>query len=163
MDDIQHKPSLLEQFNSLDKKLNGFTLGFYKFFDNFKYNIDNSYYSLNWNSILFARSGVFKSGGSTHYCNTYPTSNNVNRMHIQELIDFIEAQKQWVQTEESQKAFQKNKRLFREECQKRINFFVNALHQIFSGVNMNKPPSYTATFDPYLRDIRNLAFLALKD
>ena len=154
-------PTLLEQYADLSVSLSGFTLGFYKFFDSFACKTHDNGFQLHWNSVQFASGTkhIYPDGTFTWWL-TYPLYVVRYCSEVQDLIKFIEFQKDWIRSADAQRELKRNRRIFREECQRRINFFVTALHGVFSGLstgNGNK------TFDPYLRDIRNMAFLALKE
>lgn len=153
--------SLLEQYAELSVNLSGFTLGFYKFFDSFKCSTHMSGFQLHWNNVQLATGTkhIYPDGTFTWWL-TYPLYVTRFVSEIQDLMKFIEFQKEWIRSAEAQRELKRNRRVFREECQRRINFFVGALHNTFTGLSMN---GGNKTFDPYLRDIRNLAFLALKD
>lgn len=81
--------------------------------------------------------------------------------YLDELREFAYEQGKWIVEDNTQKLYKTNKRQLKEECQRRINFFVQALHTHLAG----KPNLHTArgTVDPFLRDIRNLANLCLKE
>ncbi len=189
--------SLLAQYES-SKALQGFTLGFHKFFDAFKYFEVKGVptYRYSWNDVLL-------SSGFTHesppaykvrpcsciqepsslgeyglsvakcgYCGHQPIlepikkslnqgSPSRNTTFIVELDEFAKGQLQWIQSSETQALYKGQKRQLKEECQRRINFFVQALHTHFAG--QSNCHTGRGLCDPYLRDIRNLAHLCLKD
>ena len=79
---------------------------------------------------------------------------------ILELDEFAKEQLKWIQLPKTQQLYIRQRRELKEECQRRINFFVSALHLHFAGqANCH---TGKGTCDPYLRDIRNLANLCLK-
>jgi hypothetical protein len=130
--------SLLAEYNS--STLHGFTLGYKTFFSQFQekhwpggggyYPTPNSFY---WNDkLLFYKYGSYTSE-----------------------LEFVNEQLRWIQTEEVQKQAKTQGRILKEECQKRINFFVLKLHETV-GQGYDGKAHFT------LRDIRNAAFLCLK-
>jgi hypothetical protein len=127
--------SLLEEYNS--STLHGFTLGYKTFFSQFqaKQWPGDSHPKFYWNDKLLLY----------HY-GSYTSE-----------LEFVNEQLRWIQTEEVQKQAQaKTKcRSLKEECQKRINFFVLKLHEKV-GQGYDGKAHFT------LRDIRNAAFLCLK-
>ena len=192
--------SLLSQYES-SKGLQGFTLGFYRFFEAFQYKepgdiYNPSAYRYTWNDVLL--SGGYTREQPTEYlvkpcscievpsplggygysvfkcphCGNLPvlgpptktlqqTNPYRNASFILELDEFKKEQERWITLAETQALYKKNKRELREECQRRINFFVQALHTHFAGqANCH---TGRGLCDPYLRDIRNLAHLCLKD
>ena len=204
--------SLLSQYES-SKHLNGFTLGFHRFFDAFKltlydthpYGVSYSTYAYKWNDIYLSSGNVSYTqqeyivkpcscikdpnpiGGYVNpqalckYCGHQAVlgpskksyyecsgqssgvmySSKRDGTFIKELSEFRDEQLRWVTSDESQKLYKTNKRKLREECQRRINFFVQTLHTYFAG--QTNAQTLRGTCDPYLRDIRNLAHLCLKE
>lgn len=191
--------SLLSQYES-SKGLQGFTLGFHKFFDAFK--VDDTTvrdrYSYTWNDIRLSwgnlsipqpnyivkpcscikdpipLGGYIPIQSVCQYCGHEPILGPSKKVYsecgvfgsrdatfIPELSEFANEQLKWVQSEPIQTQYKTNKRQLREECQRRINFFVQALHTYFTG--RPKPDGSRGTLDPSLRDIRNLAHLCLKE
>jgi len=130
--------SLVAEYNSSSSELHGFTLGYCTFFSQF---------TLEHNSAF---------GGSepNTFCWNYKML--MGYVHnYNHLVDFITEQLIWIYSKETQENAKKNPRQVREECQRRINFFVLKLQQkVGSG--------YDGKAHFYLRDIRNLAFLCLK-
>jgi hypothetical protein len=130
--------SLIDEYNSSSSELHGFTLGFCTFFAGFtteyKYSI----------------------GGKGDDPNTFCWNKRILSIwNYGHLVDFVREQLIWIYSEEIQKEAKTNPRKLREECQKRINFFVLKLQEkIGSG--------YDGKAHFYLRDIRNSAFLSLK-
>jgi len=184
--------SLLEQYTK-SKSLQGFTLGFKTFFESFTLTLNTTdrRYSYKWNDVWLASGnysfvectysvppcecpnplGEYGKGYGIMKC---PQCGHQGVMgdlkfkysgpaadFLTELKDFAYEQLQWISSEATQKEYKTNKRSLKEECQRRINFFVQALHTHLAG----KPNVHTGrgTVDPYLRDIRNLAHLCLKD
>ena len=132
--------SLIDEYKSNSSELHGFTLGYCTFFSQF---------TLEYNSRF---------GGSEP--NTFCWNKKMLMWHnYGHLIDFIREQLIWIYSEEVQnrvKGGGAGPRTTREECQRRINFFVLKLQEkVGSGWGDGK-----AHF--ILRDIRNLAFLCLK-
>lgn len=186
--------SLLAQYES-SKALQGFTLGFHKFFEAFKYT-EIGEYRYQWNDVNLSVGLIYKEpptyqvkpcsciqepsplGGyglsvaKCGYCGHQPIlapskktltqfSPSRNTTFILELDEFAKGQLQWIQLVETQTLYKAQKRQLKEECQRRINFFVQALHTHFAGqANCH---TGRGLCDPYLRDIRNLAYLCLKD
>ena len=137
--------SLIDEYKSNSSELHGFTLGYCTFFSQF---------TLEYN-ISF--------GGLPSEPNTFCWNKKVLMWHNMShnyghLVDFIREQLIWIYSEEVQnrvKGGGAGPRTTREECQRRINFFVLKLQEkVGSGWDGN------AHF--ILRDIRNLAFLCLK-
>jgi len=138
--------SLIDEYKSNSSELHGFTLGYCTFFSQF---------TLEYNSAL---------GGLPSEPNTFCWNKKVLMWHNMShnyghLVDFIREQLIWIYSEEVQnrvKGGGAGPRTIREECQRRINFFVLKLQEkVGSGWYGGK-----AHF--ILRDIRNLAFLCLK-
>ena len=131
-----NKMSLLDEYKSRSLELNGFTLGYCTFFSQF---------TLEYNSRV---------GGSEP--NTFCWNRKMLMWHnYGHLVDFVREQLIWIYSEEVQNRVKANPRQIREECQRRINFFVLKLQEkVGSGCDGK------AHF--VLRDIRNLAFLCLK-
>jgi hypothetical protein len=129
--------SLIDEYKSNSSELHGFTLGYCTFFSQF---------TLEYNSRF---------GGSEP--NTFCWNKKMLMWHnYGHLVDFVREQLIWIYSEEVQnrvKGGGAGPRTTREECQRRINFFVLKLQEkVGSG--------WDAHF--ILRDIRNLAFLCLK-
>lgn len=180
--------SLLAEYNSLGH-LAGFQLGFYKFFQAFKLDLSVvNTYSYKWNDVILSNGSVFEPqamyirppcgciklpsplGGYTtdtakcSFCGhepviaaqkkVYSSQLGSYRAPLDELDEFAKEQLRWIQT-------QKKTRAVKEECQRRINFFVQALHTHLAG--KHNYHTGRGTCDPFLRDIRNLAHLCLKE
>lgn len=92
---------------------------------------------------------------------TYFTCTPGTPGYLENITEFIQTQTEWIASEPTQALYKHQKRKLKEECQRRVNFFVQALHTEFSG--KSTPEMTGRTFDPFLRDIRNLAHLCLKD
>ena len=161
--------SLLEQYTK-SKNLQGFTLGFKKFFDSFTLTLrtNEKIYEYKWNDVMLARGGYtmeevgyrvppcrcsnpmggwgygilkcpecghqgvlgdmkFKYYGPTGYAD-----------YVDELREFAYEQEKWITSDETQTLYKKNKRELKEECQRRINFFVQALHNIVTGKQIGR-------------------------
>lgn len=173
--------SLLAEYNSLGH-LAGFQLGFYKFFQSFKLDDTTviSAYHYSWNDVVLSRGSVFDLN-STHarlpcgctignptgacvYCGhqavltpgkkQYTSAVGSYRAPFDELDEFAKEQLRWIQT-------QPKTRAVKEECQRRINFFVQALHTHLAG--KHNYHTNRGMCDPFLRDIRHLAHLCLKE
>ncbi len=137
--------SLLAEYNSL-AHLAGFQLGFYKFFQSFK--LDDTtiinVYSYSWNDVLLSKGSIFEPhatytrapcgcfplGGYAPQCQhcghqtvltpqkkKYSSQLGGFLAPFDELDEFAKEQLRWIQT-------QKKTRAVKEECQRRINFFV---------------------------------------
>jgi hypothetical protein len=121
--------SMLTEYEN-SKNLEGFTLGYTIFFTQFKISPDGYLY---WN-------------------NNYLTANSND---IQNIMEFINTQLVWIQSKETQdKMKNKSKYQIRDECKKRIDFFVLKLTEKITGQTPKAPF--------YLRDIRNLGLMCLK-
>lgn len=185
--------SLLKEYESL-KHLQGFTLGYYKFFTAFKLElyVHNNTFAYKWNDVNLG-TGSYTVDTTQHvviptcekcfippngigfslrcaecmgkemdtisynYWCSYPSRKGD---FIEELKTFAYEQTQWIGKPETQAL---SKRSLKEECQRRINFFVNTLHTYFAGKPNVNNPYYKGTLDPILRDIRNTASLCLRD
>ena len=132
--------SLLDEYKTNSSELHGFTLGYCTFFSQFTLRYD-SYF-----------------GGMPENPNTLWWNDKMlmgHKYNYGHLVDFITEQLIWIYSKETQENVKKNPRQLREECQRRINFFVLKLQEkVGSGID--------GKAHYYLRDIRNLAFLCLK-
>ena len=137
--------SLIDEYKSNSSELHGFTLGYCTFFSQFtlEYNISfgglpNEPNTFCWNKKVLMCNNMWRNYGH--------------------LVDFIREQLIWIYSEEVQnrvKGGGAGPRTIREECQRRINFFVLKLQaKVGSG--------WDGKAHFILRDIRNLAFLCLK-
>jgi tetratricopeptide (TPR) repeat protein len=70
-------------------------------------------------------------------------------------VEFANEQIVWISSPEIQQLYLKNPKELRIECQKRINFFVNFLHE-------KGGQGWDGKLHFKLRDIRNLAYLCIK-
>jgi len=130
--------SLLDEYKTNSSELHGFTLGYCTFFSQFK---------LRYHSHF---------GGMPENPNTLWWNDKMLMGHSYgHLVDFIREQLIWIYSKETQENVKKNPRQLREECQRRINFFVLKLQETVGS-------GYDGKAHYYLRDIRNLAFLCLK-
>jgi len=129
--------SLIDEYNSSSSELHGFTLGFCNFFAQFTHKfIDGA--------------GGYGEPNAFFWNGKMLTYHNYGH-----LLDFVREQLIWIYSEEIQKQAKANPRKLKEECQRRINFFVLKLQEkVGSG--------YDGKAHFYLRDIRNSAFLCLK-
>lgn len=132
--------SLIDEYKSNSSELHGFTLGYCTFFSQF---------TLEYNSAF----------GGYGEPNTFCWNKKMLMSHnYGHLVDFIREQLIWIYSEEVQnrvKGGGAGPRTTREECQRRINFFVLKLQEkVGSG--------WDGKAHFILRDIRNLAFLCLK-
>jgi hypothetical protein len=167
----------------------GFQLGFYKFFQAFKLDdtsVINKYH-YKWNDVILSAGSVYTlppeyTKPCSHYEEVTPGFGGYDSkkcsqcgnqqtllpqkkkkylpefyhsyLPFDELDEFAKEQLRWIQIQKKNKAL-------KEECQRRINFFVQALHTHLAGKQNIHPKR--GTCDPYLRDIRNLAHLCLKE
>jgi hypothetical protein len=127
------KTSLMEEYLAQEKSLAGFTLSYKSFFEQFNIHDCGGDYFIRWNHDILWR-GIGDSGKA---------------------VDFAKHQILWISSPEIQQLYLKNPKELKIECQKRINFFVNFLHQ--KGGN-----GYDGKLHFKLRDIRNLAYLCIK-
>jgi len=143
--------SLLAEYNASAAQLHGFTLGYKTFFSQFRE--DNAagqqpcgYYDadVKWVDTSPRRGGF--------WWNDKILLNNFSYTSEKE---FVDEQLRWIQKEEVQKQAKTNARDLKDECQKRINFFVLKLHERV-GQGFDGKGHF------HLRDIRNAAFLCLK-
>lgn len=143
--------SLLEEYEALSS-LTGFTLGFYKFFEAFQFTEGGNF---KWNEIIMWQ-GV-KSRISETEWDWFPSTYCVPYRYseIRDIVNFAEFQKTWIRNTPKTA-----RRALKEECQRRINFFVAALHKLWAGKSVG---GTNKTWDPCLRDIRHMAFLCLKE
>ncbi len=82
---------------------------------------------------------------------------------ILDLNEFVNQQKDWINTEDIQKQYKNSRRQLKEECQQRVNFFVAELHKEFMGkVNINHY-QLRGTLDRNIGDIRHFAMMCLKE
>jgi hypothetical protein len=129
--------SLIDEYKSSSLELHGFTLGYSTFFSQFAHKYSPSLGGYGSPNAFFWNDKVL-------ITNSY-----------EPLVDFISEQLIWIHSEMVQKEAKANPRNLKEECQKRINFFVLKLQEkVGSG--------YDGKGHFYLRDIRNTAFLCLK-
>ena len=82
---------------------------------------------------------------------------------VLDLNDFKNGQLEWIESKEVQELYSKNKRQLKEECQKRINFFVAELHKEFTGKTNLNHFQLRGSLDRYLGDIRHFAMMCLKE
>ena len=129
--------SLIAEYTSSSSELHGFTLGYRTFFSQFAHKFSFGV-------------GGYGEPNALFWNNTMLTYHNYGP-----LLDFVREQLIWIYSEEIQKQAKANPRKLKEECQRRINFFVLKLQEkVGSG--------YDGKAHFYLRDIRNSAFLCLK-
>ena len=120
--------SFIDEYELSSLELHGFTFGFRTFFSQFKV---NAYY-LFWNN---------KGLHSIHGC-----------LYLEPVSNFVKEQLIWIYSEKVQKQAKENSRELREECQKRIIFFVSKLQDKWDYVDNTE----------ILQDILNTALLCLK-
>lgn len=181
--------SLLSEYNKF-KHLQGFTLGFFKFFDAFRLTVEDPLYTFHykWNDILLVQGTYAEAAfvwkvkpcghltedplNSCVYCGHQAEKTPGKKVYkdtlnerpadfVKDLDEFAQEQQSWIASLETQEQYKKNRRMLKEECQRRMNFFVQQLHTRFAGKQQERYSRKTP--DPYLRDIRNLANLCLKD
>ena len=127
------KTSLMEEYVAQGNSLVGFTLSYKSFFQQFNVCNDGGTRSLRWNTNIL--------------WNSYDDGKKA--------VEFANEQIIWISSPEIQQLCLKNTKELRTECQKRINFFVNFLHEKGGQGNDGK-------LHFKLRDIRNLAYLCIK-
>lgn len=144
--------SLLAEYNASAAKLHGFTLLYKTFFSQFRE--DNppgqqlcGYYDagVKWVDTSPRRGAFWWNDKLLIPGFGYYTSEK----------EFVDEQLRWIQTEEVQTAATTDAHNLKDECQKRINFFVLKLHEkLGHGVDDNG--------DSHLGNIRDVALLCLK-
>jgi len=130
-------PNLMNEYLTHQKTLLGFTLAYSSFFKQFYLCKENRH--LTWNSKIIIFSDL-----------SCATS-----------IDFIKEQQRWIASPEIQELYLKNPNELQSECQKRLNFFVNFLHEK-GGPQGHDGGGWNGKFSPIIADIRNIAYNCLK-
>ena len=189
---VRNKMSFMREYNDFSQNLEGFTLNYYKFFQQFTvsrtYSLSNSYesdgsISLVWNGVLLGSMPlVNQPTGRTvcnhmivnpeddcRICNVSPfTNQTVERpTYIKHLEDFMYDQMGWIQGSDAQQQYRWNPRRLLQECQRRMNFFLLKLQEGFStpGVFVNGiqiTNQYNHKVAKTLRDIRSLGQICLR-
>ena len=140
--------SLLAEYNASATKLHGFTLLYKTFFSQFRE--DNSpdqqmcgYYEADGKWVdTSPRRGAFWWNGKLL----------INGFRYTSEKEFVDEQLRWIQTEEVQTQAKTDAHSLKDECQKRINFFVLKLHE---KLREDHDSSHLVT-------IRDVALLCLK-
>ena len=126
------KTSLMEEYVAQGNSLVGFTLSYKSFFQQFSVD-EHEYRFFRWNNnILWSDNGDGRKA-----------------------VEFANEQIVWISSPEIQQLYLKNPKELKIECQKRINFFVNFLHE-------KGGQGWDGKLHFKLRDIRNLAYLCIK-
>ena len=130
-------PNLMNEYLSYEKILPGFTLAYASFFKQFDLCKEKRH--LTWNSkvIIFDNISLITS------------------------IDFIKEQQRWIASPEIQDLYLKNPYELQSECQRRINFFVNYLHEK-GGPQGHDGGGWNGKLSPIFADLRNIAYHCLK-
>ena len=129
-------PSIISEYYSYEKTLLGFTLAYSSFFKQFKLSKDLRH--LTWNSKIV----IFDI--------EYPNS-----------IDFINEQQRWILSSKIQELYVTNPDELKKECQRRINFFVNFLHEKAGELGTNGG-GWDGKLSPIIADIRYVAYNCLQ-
>jgi hypothetical protein len=136
--------SLVEKYKTEGQALSGCLLGFKSFFSQFSV--------IEFTSADIERMGRDFNSNPLLIWNGKSLSNEYRK--IEPFCEFINEQLKWVNLPRSTGEQQHHS--MRTECQKRINFFVAELHTLVWNGGVDGKAHY------YLRDIRSLATLCLK-